>query len=213
MKKNFVALALILFCASFISNDKAIAANAPKINFDFLNFESPNINILDYMEMRRGGSFRGTRPRSTQRQSTQRTQQTTRQTNPQKAPSFGGTRMTQTQARQKYGTPRRSETVAGTSQAGTPMNYNMNHYGGFSSGLMTGYMMGNMAWWMMASSMMYSRPTYVENEDGTIDVYPPTFNWGRLFFIFIIVFGIIYMIRAPKQKREGPSSDSYSSFR
>ena len=90
------------------------------------------------------------------------------------------------------------------------MNYNIHHYGGFSNSLMTGYMMGNMAWWMMAPAMLYSRPVYVEKPDGSVDVYPPSFDWGKLFTVLIVLFIIGYVIRNALRVRQSQNT-SYSS--
>ncbi|MBE2190095.1 MAG: hypothetical protein IAE98_11560, partial [Candidatus Kapabacteria bacterium] len=168
-------------------------------------------------ESRRGGSFgrsRGaTRSRSSNRSGTQA--RSTPPANPKKQPSFGGQRMDRQTAQAKYGAPRRTESIRTNNAAGGQMDYRVNHYGGFSSSLMTGYMLGNMAWWMTAPAFFYSRPTYVENEDGTVDVYPPTFNFGKLFTFLIVIFAIVYFVRfmraASRQARER-EPESYSSF-
>jgi hypothetical protein len=151
----------------------------------------------------RGGSFGGSR--SFGRSSPSRTSSAPRS-------SFGGSRATSLSGGRsssfsatkmnasrdyttKYGAPRR--TVAGNTMAGVPGNYRMNDYGGFSSGLMMGYMMGNtsMMWSMpFHPAFYYSRPYYVTNPDGTVGVYPPTFSFAKLFFTLIIVGGIAYII-------------------
>jgi hypothetical protein len=81
----------------------------------------------------------------------------------------------------------------------------MNGYGGYGSGLMTGYMMGSSMWyWSMPfhPAFYYGRPAYVTNPDGTVGVYPPTFSWSRLFFTLMIVGLIGFLIyRAISQKR------------
>lgn len=174
-----------------------------------------NFSLDKLISARRGGGSFGrsrgiSRPRSTTR-START--ATRPLNPQRTPSFGGKRMSSQQAQAKYGVPRKVQPMSGTNAAGSPVNYNVHHYGGFSSSLMTGYMMGNMAWWMMAPSMLYSRPVYVEKGDGSIDVYPPSFDWGKLFTILIIAAVIIYFVRAYRRnKNRVVSNYSQSSF-
>lgn len=190
----------------------------PKFTWKIPNF-AIELNSFDWrksFESRRGGSFgrsRGvTRSRSNTRSGTQSRAQTA---NPQKQPSFGGQRMDRQTAQAKYGAPRRTETVRTSNAAGGQMDYRVNHYGGFSSSLMTGYMMGNMAWWMTAPAFFYTRPNYVENEDGTVDVYPPTFNFGKVFMILIVIFAIVYFIRfmraASRQARK-QEPQSYSSF-
>jgi hypothetical protein len=90
------------------------------------------------------------------------------------------------------------------------MNYNVNHYGGFSSSLMTGYMLGNMTSLMMMSSMLYTRPVYVENEDGSTDVYPPTFDWGKLLTILLVIGVIVYFVRAVRRAKKNMEANHYS---
>jgi len=90
------------------------------------------------------------------------------------------------------------------------MNYRVNDYGGFSSSLMMGYMMGNMAWWMTAPAFFYSRPVYAENADGTVDVYPPTFNFGKLLMTIIIIAIIVMFVRSSLRSRKTIRSDNRS---
>jgi hypothetical protein len=114
-------------------------------------------------------------------------------TTPAKKPSFGGRRISASQAKAKYGTPRKTQTVQAKNQAGNMTQYRVHSYGGFSSGLMMGYMTGNMTSMMWMGSLFYTRPAYVTNPDGMTSVYPPTFSWTR-FFIFLIVIYVIYRI-------------------
>jgi len=222
------AINLIVFTAAFFIigfESNAAVSESPILGFKIFNNKS-SITTKEYkifnwqeqFESRRGGSFgrsRGSGTRTRSSQSNARNQTRTQTANPQKQPSFGGQRIDKQQATARYGAPRRTETVQSNNAAGGVMDYRMNYYGGFSSSLMTGYMLGNMAWWMTAPAFFYSRPNYVENEDGTVDVYPPTFNWGRLFFILLVVFGAIYVIRfmravARVQAENRPRS--YTSF-
>lgn len=179
----------------------------------------------DIAEAHRGGrSFGGSR-RSFSRKSTPKTSKSrsTRQAQSRlpanKRTSFGGSRMTSAkQYTSKYGTPRKTQTITGKNAAGQSQRYVMHSYGGYGSSLMTGYMMGTTSWmWMMPfhPAFYYSRPYYVNNPDGTMGVYPPTFSWSKLIFTIIIVAAIAWIIyrivRSKKQK--GSRSYSQSSFR
>lgn len=152
---------------------------------------------------RRGGSFgrsRSSRPSFGSRRSSRSNPQSFRRSaprrDPMKTPSFGGRRMTTSEARMKYGAPRRVENFSGRNESGMPMNYRVNNYGGFTSGLMMGYLSGHMASsWMYGARFFYTRPIYVENPDGTVDIYPPTFDVGKVFFSLIILIAIIIFIR------------------
>jgi hypothetical protein len=211
----FVVAFFINISISFSSSDFQSTSNFDiKFKFSVPNF-GIDFNAFDWQksfEARRGGSFGRSRGATRTRSGTQTR---TAPVNTQKQPSFGGQRMTSQTAQAKYGTPRRTESVRTNNAAGGQMDYRVNHYGGFSSSLMTGYMLGNMAWWMTASSFFYTRPNYVENEDGTVDVYPPSFNFGRLMTIAIVIFAIVYFIRfmrmASRQARER-EPQTYSSF-
>lgn len=158
---------------------------------------------------RRGGSFRGTRSRSI---------------NTNK--SFGGSRtqnksignrtskLSPQAARQKYGTPRKTENVTNKDANGFTRNYRVNDYGGYSSGLMRGYMAGTvmsyMHWLPWYGAFWYSSPEYVTNEDGTVEVYPPTFNTTKLIFILLIVGAIILYIRSRKYSNNYNSDEYYN---
>lgn len=112
--------------------------------------------------------------------------------------SFGGNRVDNTYMRQKYGVPRKVETYSGRdASSGLSRNYQINDYGGYSSSLMRGYMMGQVSSYMMWApwhgAFWYSRPNYVYNDDGSVGVYPPTFNYSKI-FIILIVIAIIYLI-------------------
>lgn len=211
---SLIAIAITLDTDAFAISITNIANSGVSSIF---NSGSDNVlNLEKYISARRGGgSFRGSRSRSSSRSSSRSTstRSTARPTNPQKTPSFGGTRMSSNAAQSKYGTPRKVQPMTGTNAAGSPVNYNVNHYGGFSSSLMTGYMMGNMAWWMVMPSMLYSRPVYVEKGDGQIDVYPPTFDWGKLFIILLVIGAIVFYIRASRRAKKNMQSNySQSSF-
>jgi hypothetical protein len=225
MKKFFVFV-LILLSLTLTNNENLISGQL--FNFDQSNentgFSSPNIFSLEKIisARRGGGSFRGFRGSSRSRSSTRSSSRSTsrsaaraaRPMNPQKSPSFGGSRMSSSAASAKYGVPRKVVPMAGKNAAGTPMNYNVHHYGGgFSNSLMTGYMLGNMSWWMWAPAMFYSRPVYVEKGDGSVDVHPPTFNWGRLFTVLAIIAVIAFFINnARKAKNRSIGTNSHTSF-
>ncbi len=218
-KKSLAFFALIIGLF-FVENSYAgisdILTNPVK------NIEVPELfkfsnNFSDFLEVRRGGSFGGrrggsfSRPRSTSTRSssTTRSSGTT-----SRSSSFGGARqMSSQQAKAKYGVPRRTETKTMTGANGLPVNYNVHHYGGFSSGLMTGYLTGNMLWYMTVPAFFYSRPVYVTNPDGTKDVYPPTFNWGKLFFVLLIIAAIVFLYRRMKNSAQRTDNNySGSSF-
>ena len=107
--------------------------------------------------------------------------------------SLNGNRMTSTQAASSYGTPRRTynQTYGGS-------NIRVNDYGGFSSGLMAGYLAGRImspAWHPFSGSFYYGRPTYVYGPNGQIEsVYPPTFSFFKLFLALAILGAIIFVI-------------------
>lgn len=132
--------------------------------------------------------------------------------------SFGGNRMSSgTQYTQKYGTPRRTETRSFAGANGVQQNYVMHSYGGYGSGLMTGYMLGHTPWMWSTPfhpAFYYGRPYYVTNPDGGVEVYPPTFSYAKLFFTLIIVGAIIFiiyvMIRGRKSGRGNYSQSSFS---
>ena len=133
--------------------------------------------------------------------------------------SFGGKTLTTSQGYvSRYGTPRK--TIQGGGTSGIPSNYRVMDYGGYGSGLMMGYMMGHTSMmWMMPfhPAFYYSRPYYVNNPDGTVSVYPPTFSFGKLLFTLLIIGGIIFLIyRYIKNKKGGGSyysrQESQSSF-
>ena len=69
--------------------------------------------------------------------------------------------------------------------------------------------------WMMPfhPAFYYSRPNYVENADGTVSVYPPTFSWGKLFMTLIIIGVIVYFVRNYfRKKKESTEYSNQGSF-
>jgi len=204
---------LLPFCEQEIFAKPVINLNIPK-HFD----KEYKFNLYEFIEARRGGRGGGSfgRSRSSAPPRTQQAPRASRSSslpsNPAKTPSFGGKRITKEQATAKYGVPRRTSEVVTNNQLGQQMNYRLNDYGGFSSGLMYGYMMGNMAWWMTIPAFFYSKPVYAENPDGTVDVYPPTFDFGKFLVTLIVVFAIIYLIRAIIFSRKNSRERQQSSF-
>ncbi len=172
----------------------------------------------EFLEARKGGGFRsfgGSRSRSFSSPSKKNaTPPISRSTQRQKT-SFGGKRLTNAnEYKAKYGQPRKVSQPGQIS--GVPGNYRINQYSGFSNGLMMGYLMGQTSWlWFMPfhPAFYYTRPQYVENPDGTIDVYPPTFDWGKLFITLIIVGAIVYyIIKIIQRKKLASRATSQSSF-
>lgn len=134
--------------------------------------------------------------------------------------TFGGSRLGNTQEyTSRYGTPRRVETTRIPNGTGAT-NYQVNRYGGMGDGFMMGYLMGSIPWYYSMPfhpAFYYSRPYTVANPDGTVGVYPGTFQWGQLFFVLLLVAGgafILYVwIRSKRRRRESGGVDlSRSSF-
>ena len=160
----------------------------------------------DDLFARRGSFGGGSRSRSSFGRSASRSSRSS-----SRRSSFGGTRtMTARSARAKYGTPRRVQSVKSTNAGGR--NYMLNDYGGYSSSLMRGYVMGSvtssMMWMPWYGAFWYTHPVYVNNPDGTVGVYPPTFNWTRLFFVLIVVGGIVYVVTGSRRRKSDDSSTS-----
>ncbi|MGA2298070.1 MAG: hypothetical protein ABSG15_11030, partial [FCB group bacterium] len=130
--------------------------------------------------------------------------------------SFGGNRLgSHAEYTQTYGIPRKTQSFTKNNEQGISQNYRMNDYGGYGSGLMTGYMMGTSSWmWSMPfhPAFYYSRPYYVTNPDGTVDVYPPTFSWSKLIFTILILAVVVYIIyaivRSVRRNKYGTGSTS-----
>ena len=80
---------------------------------------------------------------------------------------------------------------------GIPKKYGVHQNSGDGNSLMMGYLMGHSSLlWMMPfhPAFYYTKPYYVENPDGTMEVYPPTFSIERVFITILIIAGIIYFI-------------------
>lgn len=116
--------------------------------------------------------------------------------------SFGGNQLnSKRDYTSRYGRPRKTETVSGVGLNGGRQNYSVNSYGGafggYSSGLMTGYLMGHtsMLWFTPFHPAFYfSRPHYVSGANGKTEVFPPTFSFGKLLFALMILGIIVYVI-------------------
>lgn len=137
--------------------------------------------------------------------------------------SFGGTRMNSAKEyTSKYGVPRKS--IQGSNIKGVPGNYRVMDYGGYGSGLMTGYVMGHSTFmWSMPfhPAFYYTKPYYVTNKDGTVSVYPPTFSVSKVIVTVLMagggIFFVYHLIRRRRLRRQaaysGGSGDmSKSSF-
>ncbi len=169
----------------------------------------------------RSRSYKKTKPRTTQKKppSSLGGKRTTRKQTPSQkaASSFGGKRLSSSkQYTSKYGTPRKKSTKT-ISKNGNSQRYVVNNYGGYGSGLMTGYLMGTTSWlWFTPfhPAFYYSRPYYADNPDGTVGVYPPTFSWSKVFFTLIVVGMIGYIIYAliRNKRRTKKNQTSRSSF-
>jgi hypothetical protein len=184
--------------------------------------------LSEVAEARRGGgSFGGSRrsfsrprsaPRSfsTPRQRTQTPSSTSRPATRPKT-SFGGTRLSSGQAyRKSYGVPRRTEQVRLPNQAAGSPGVTAHYYGGMGDRFMMGYMMGSTSWlWFTPfhPAFYYSRPQVVQNPDGTREVYPPTFSWGTVFLVVLIVGGVAYIgyvvIRNRRNRARQPNVSSF----
>lgn len=114
----------------------------------------------------------------------------------------------------KYGAPRK--TVTPSEVPGMRNNYRVHDYGGFSSGFMTGYAMASIPWYFHTPfhpAFYYSRPVEIANPDGSVDMYPPSFSFLKLFVglaIFVVVVWII--IKIMRKVKGGGNSGSQSSF-
>lgn len=129
--------------------------------------------------------------------------------------SFGGSRaMAPASAnyQRSYGIPRQSTPM---SVPGATSPYMVHSYGGYTDGLMMGYLMGRTsAMWYTPfhPAFYYSRPTYVTAPDGSMEVYPPTFSFFRL-FMGLAIFGlVIWLVMRFLRRRSGGGTDSQSSF-
>lgn len=170
----------------------------------------------------RGGSFGGSRRSyrsAPSRPSAPRTSSPSVSSRPRTRSSFGGSRLRSSQEyTRSYGTPRRTERVTAPSLSGGGRgNYVVNRYGGMSDGLMLGYLMGSTSMWWSTPfhpAFYHSRPYYVTNPDGSTGVYPPTFSWGKVIVMVVVVGGVSYVVyRVIRRRRENAKGQmAQSSF-
>lgn len=129
--------------------------------------------------------------------------------------SFGGTRLNSGQDyTRSYGIPRQSTPMSLRNNQGVNQNYVVHNYGGRGDGFMMGYMMGSIPFMWHTPfhpAYYYSRPSYVTNPDGTVEVYPPTFSYMTLFFTIVIIGGIVLLVVVAIRRRR-MYSESNSSF-
>ncbi len=129
--------------------------------------------------------------------------------------SFGGNRMNSGQDyTRSYGIPRQSTPMSLRNNQGVNQNYVVHNYGGRGDGFMMGYMMGSIPFMWHTPfhpAYYYSRPSYVTNPDGTVEVYPPTFSYMTLFFTIVIIGGIVLLVVVAIRRRR-MYSESNSSF-
>ncbi len=181
----------------------------------------------DIAEARRGRSFGGSRrsrsySRPRNRSFSRQSPAARSRANIQRqktTPSFGGKRITRAEAQKKYGVPRRTSSYTGKNEYGQSQKYILNHYsGGYTGTLMQNYMAHRIPYYMMwmpwTGAFWYTRPQYVPMPDGTIQVYPPTFNYSKVLFAVVLTFVLIfYLYRKIKGPRRMASNDtSTSSF-
>lgn len=172
-------------------------------------------------QRRGGGSFGGSRGFSGSRSPSYAP---SRPASPSSSPmsrsggSFGGSRPQSAVAgsnyRSSYGVPRQSTPM---SVPGASSPYMVHSYGGYSDGLMTGYLMGrtSMMWSMpFHPAFYYSRPVYVTSPTGAVEVYPPTFSFFRLFMGMLIMGGVVFLVVWLVRRRNngGGYNTSQSSF-
>lgn len=165
---------------------------------------------------RPSGSFGSTRRApTTQPRPTTRPSQYSTQRN-----SFGGSRLNSSRDyTSRYGTPRRTETRSFNGPNGN-RPYVMNRYGGMADGFMMGYMMGAIPWYFSMPfhpAFYFSRPYTVTNPDGSVGVYPGTFQWGTLFLTLIVLatlglFIVMWLKRRRRRALAGREAYSDSSF-
>ena len=132
--------------------------------------------------------------------------------------SFGGSRSRSFTSgkdyQQRYGVPRKSQTMSMNNGRGGNSNYVVHSYGGRGDGFMAGYMMGMIPWYWHTPfhpAFYYSQPVIVNGANGTREVYPGTFSIGSLLLILLCLAGIIFIIYAIIRSRR-QQDFSTSSF-
>lgn len=136
---------------------------------------------------------------------------------PQRSTSFGGSRLqSREQYTRSYGVPRRSEQRMVSNADGSQTRTIVHSYGGVGDGFAMGYMMGSIPFMWRTPfhpAFYYSRPQYLYNPDGSVEVYPGTFSFGTLLMVIIIGGVVVYLLfRIVRSMRRRVSSESVSSF-
>ncbi len=130
-------LTIVFVLGVFLSPDYAEARGGRSGRSSFgrsrsSSFKSKSSRSKSSFGKKRSSSRLNKNSRSTTRSSIPKTKQS----------SFGGNRLSNQKAyTSKYGAPRKTSTYSGKNAAGKNQNYVVNNYGGYGSGLMTGYMM------------------------------------------------------------------------
>lgn len=121
------------------------------------------------------------------------------------SPTFDGSILdSPTDYTSKYGEPQK--TIHGHTIPGLPANYLIMDYGGLTYNLMIDYITGNtnILWHTpFHLAFYYTKPYYVNNPDGTVSIYPPTFSIIKtsIFVLILIIIGFaIYLIRKKQSK-------------
>ena len=132
--------------------------------------------------------------------------------------SFGGSRSRSFTSgkdyQQRYGVPRKSQTMSMNNGRGGNSNYVAHSYGGRGDGFMAGYMMGMIPWYWHTPfhpAFYYSQPVILNGANGTREVYPGTFSTGSLLLVLLCLAGIIFIIYAIIRSRRQQDFSS-SSF-
>lgn len=95
-----------------------------------------------------------------------------------------------------YGIPRRQEVRTIPTPEGQ-RNVIVHSYGGYSDGLLMGYLLGQTSWlWFTPfhPAFYYSQPYYVQRPDGTVEYFPPTFSLAKLIFVLIVIGAIVFIV-------------------
>ena len=128
--------------------------------------------------------------------------------------SFGGSRMSRpSDYTGRYGVPRATQRQSFRGPAGTTTNYVVNRYGGMGDGFMMGYMLGSIPWyWSMPfhPAFYFSRPYTHANPDGSVAVYPPTFQWGTLLMTILVVGGVAFILYTWLRNRRRRMSGAFA---
>lgn len=125
-------------------------------------------------------------------------------------PKFCGIKMTKQDALDYYGKPRKTELI--TAKSGN--SYIVNTFSNYASKLLIDYIEDNTSFfWSMPFSFAfyYSKPNYVKNSDGSIELYPPIFSYSKLLFIFFALIAAGYILntylKIKKERKQYPEQD------